>query len=127
MNFEDEEYVRVYSKKTITFKRLGWEGRTVLWHLMLEADRAGCILLGEGDEVEAVTVLIDLPEDVVRTGLLRLSSQGVTSRHGPNMVINRFVEAQEARRSDRLRALEYRDRQKAKTVTERDGASRNET
>jgi hypothetical protein len=58
VNFEDEEYVRVYTKKTITFRRLGYEGRTVLWHLMLEADRGGVVELGEGDEVEAVTMLL---------------------------------------------------------------------
>ena len=115
MNFEDEPYVRVYKRKTITFKRIGWEGRTLLWHLMLEADRAGIIEIGDGDPVEALTVLIDIPEDVVSSGLSRLSSQGVTERHGTSLVITRFIEAQEATRSDKARAREYRERRRAET------------
>jgi hypothetical protein len=47
----------------------------------------------------------------------------VTTRHGTTLVIDKFVEAQEAKRSDRLRALEYRERQKAKTAEEKPGSS----
>jgi len=125
MNFEDEEYVRVYTKKTITFRRLRWQGRTLLWHLMLEADRGGVVELGEGEEVEALVDLLDLPEGVVRVGLERLAALGVTSRHGTTLIIDRFVEAQEARRSDRMRAQEYRERQRS--VTERHEPSREQT
>jgi len=125
MNFEDEEYVRVYTKKTITFRRLKWQGRTLLWHLMLEADRGGVVELGEGEEVEALCDLLDLPEGVVRVGLERLVALGVTSRHGSTLIIDRFVEAQEARRSDRMRAQEYRERQRS--VTERHEPSREQT
>lgn len=120
MNFEDEPYVRLYKRKTITFKRIGWEGRLVLWHLMLEVDRAGIVDVGEGDEAGAVAVLLDLPEDIVRTGLSRLASHGVTRRHGTTLVISRFIEAQEATRSDASRAREYRERR-------RDAASRGVT
>lgn len=113
MNFEDEEYVRVYTKKTNTFRKLGWEGRTVLWHLFIEADKAGYIEFDEGDDlVESVAELIDMPEEIVRVGLERLASRGVTTRHGGSLVIARFVEAQNAKRSDRLRAQDYRDRKR---------------
>ena len=140
MNFEDEEYVRVYTRKTITYKLLGWEGRTVLWHLMLEATQAGVVEIGDGDAVEAVTLLTELPVEVVSAGLSRLASRGVTERHGSSLVITRFVEAQTARRSERVRAAEYRGRvragltnrvterdENAAGVTERDAASRNVT
>jgi hypothetical protein len=127
VNFEDEAYVRVYKRKTITYKRLGWEGRTVLWHLMLEADRAGIIELGEGDTVEAVATLCDLPEEVVSVGIARLTSQGVTERHGTSLLVTRFIEAQEATRSDKARAKDYRERRRAQLVTPRDEASQGVT
>lgn len=120
MNFEDEDYVRVYTRKTITFHRLGWEGRTVLWHIMLEATCAGVVELGEGDEIDAIVVLTGLPHDVVSAGYPRLASQGVTERHGTSLVITRFVEAQTAKRSDRARARDYRERTKAQSVTPRE-------
>jgi hypothetical protein len=121
VNFEDEQYVRLYTRKTITSKRLGWEGRTVLWHLMCEADRAGIILVGDGPLDEALGVLlVDLPEDVIKAAIPRLESQGVTKRHGNKLLLVRFQEAQEAKRSDKVRAKECRDRRRAEIVTSRD-------
>ena len=52
MNFEEEPYVRVYTRKTITTRRLGFVGRALLRELMCEADRAGIIEVGSGDLVE---------------------------------------------------------------------------
>lgn len=123
MNFEDEQYVRLYTRKTITSKRLGWEGRTVLWHLMCEADRSGIIEVGDGDLAEALAVLLgDIPEEVIKVAIPRLASQGVTSRHGSKLLLVRFQEAQEAKRSDKVRAKECRDRRRAELVTPRDGS-----
>jgi hypothetical protein len=125
VNFEDEEYVRVYTRKTVTFKVLGWEGRTVLWHLFLEVDRAGVLDLGGEEPVAAVCAMTGLPEDLVSLGLERLTSRGVIVRHESSLLITRFVEAQEAKRTDRVRAKEYRDRVAAKereAVTRRNGA-----
>lgn len=128
MNFEDESYVRLYTRKTLTSKRLGWQGRTVLWHLLCEADRAGIIEVGEGDLVEALTdLLVDVPEEVISTAIPRLESQGVTRRHGNKLLIVRFIEAQEAKRSDAARAREYRDRRRAGLVTLRDDESQGVT
>lgn len=117
MNFEDEEYVRLYCKDTVTVRKIGWEGRLVLWEIMRKVDLAGVLdLQAEDDEVEAVASLIGVPEEIVRVGLERLASRGVTSHHGPNLVVTRFVEAQNAKRSDRLRAQEYRDRKRLETL-----------
>jgi hypothetical protein len=136
-HWEDEPYVRVYSRKDIDWKLLGWEGRTVHWHLRCEATGAGAIELGDGDEAEAVAVLTELPLEVVRIGLQRLASRGVTERHGTSLLITDFLESETAKRSDRVRAQVYRDRvrmgdkpsvtkrdDKPKPVTRRDDPSR---
>ena len=43
MNFEDEHYVRIYTKDTKTWLRWGWEGQTVFMHLMRRLDKAGVL------------------------------------------------------------------------------------
>lgn len=117
MNFEDEEYIRVYTRNTATTKKLGWEGRTVLWHIERIVQKSGVLELEDGDDlVEVVAALCDLPEDITKCGLERLASRGVTVRHEASLEIVRFVEAQNAKRSDRLRAQDYRDRQKAEAL-----------
>jgi hypothetical protein len=136
-HWEDEPYVRVYSRKDIDWKLLGWEGRIVHWHLRCEATSSGAIELGDGDEAEAVAVLTELPIEVVRVGLQRCASRGVTERHGTSLLITDFLESETAKRSDRVRAQVYRDRvrmgdkptvtkrdDKPKVVTRRDDPSR---
>gem|GEM_PF-4255592 len=124
MNFEDEEYVRLYCKDTVTVRKIGWEGRLVLWEIMRKVDCAGVLDLEEGDdEVEAISSLIGVPEEIVRVGLERLASRNVTARHGASLVITKFVEAQNAKRSDRLRAQEYRDRKKLEGLSVASGTS----
>lgn len=82
MNFEDEEYVRVYCRDTPTTDRIGWEGRTVLWHLERVVPKSGVLELDENDDlVEVVASLCKLPEDLTKAGLERLASRGVTRRH----------------------------------------------
>lgn len=124
MNFEDEPYVRVYTRKTPTFILMGWEGRTVLWHLMLEVDRAGVLELGELSALEAIVCLTQVPTEVVEAGLARLLKLGVLRLAADRLVIARFIEAQEALRSDRARARDSRERRrdKAENITPRDGA-----
>lgn len=88
----------------------------MLWHIMLECDRSGVLEIGDGDEVDAVMVLTDLPEDVVSAGLKRLASQNVTVRHGASLVVTKFLEANSAVKSERARAKEYRERNRDKVT-----------
>jgi hypothetical protein len=126
MNFEDEEYVRVYCKDTITIQKIGWEGRLVLWELLRKVDTTGILDFDRNDDlVEAIATLVRVPEEIVRVGLERLASRGVTVRHESSLEIVKFVEAQTAKRSDRLRAQEYRDRKRTGSTEQRDDSSRN--
>lgn len=118
MNFEDERYIRVYTRKTVTAKLIGWEGRTVLWHLMSEVDRAGVFDLGGEEPAEAIAAVADILIDVARVGMQRLLSRGVVERHGDALLIPRFIEAQEAKQSDKQRQRESRERRR--DVTRRD-------
>jgi hypothetical protein len=117
MNYEDEPYVRLYTRKTLTWKLLGWEGRVVR-NAMLdgEFDAAG-IFEFRGDPAVSISAVTELPVEIVRIGLQRLVDTEtwiVTARviTWPN-----YEEAQNCRRSDRLRQRESRRARSAQSVT----------
>ncbi len=91
MNFEDEEYVRVYTRKRIRTTVVGWEGRTVLWHLMIVCDSKGLLEFDRRDDsVEVVCAMTDIPEPVVRIGLLRLLEERLVVQEQIGLRITEF-------------------------------------
>lgn len=116
--FEDERYVRVYTRKTVTIKRLGWEGRAV-WHaLLVEFDRAGIFALSGSRPVDAVHLVSEIPREIVAIGLEKLFDAR-SLVHIPEhdvLYAPRFMEAQEAIQSDAARSRAKRERVRAREV-----------
>lgn len=116
MRFEDERYVRLYTRVTVTTKKIGWEGRAVLRELFTRVDRAGILSLSTEDPVEAIVLLGEMPHEVVKTGLdalLRAETVHWLPEHDC-LFIPRFLEAQEATSSNALRQKIKRERAKAR-------------
>ena len=113
MNFEDERYIRIYTRKTVTRKLLGWEGRVVLDELLQEADRAGVIDLEGQDPADVAAVLTEIPVEVCRIGMARILERGVAVIDRGRLVFPRYIEAQEARQSDAQRQRESRAKRAA--------------
>lgn len=116
MNFEDEEYRRLYIRRTVTNRRLGWEGRAVMHEMLYEFDRAGVWDAGE-DPAEDISVTVGLPLEVTRVGLQRLFSTGTWILNGTRIVWPRHLEAQTCPRSDRLRQQESRARRATEAIS----------
>lgn len=116
MDFANESYVRVYTRDTMTWKRLNWQARCV-WSLLLrKLDRAG-VLETEGlPAAEAVALAIELPLEVVEEGLPKLFERGMLEARDGLLVAPRFLEAQECNKSDKLRAKEYRARRRSQAM-----------
>lgn len=126
MNFEDENYVRLYVRKTITWKLIEWQGRCLLPLLLKEVDRSGCLDL-EGFGAEGVAALVDVPIEVVKPGLDKLIEWGVVEMRGNTLVLPRFLAAHASRQSDKLRAANSRAKRRDSAlnrVTEPENASR---
>ena len=126
MDWQNERYVRVYVRDTADLLAVGWKGRAVLWELMRKADRAGVV---EGD-ADTLPDLLRMPADVVADGLAALVRRGCVELGDLGYVLPNFLEAQEARQSDRQRQRESRARRRARArgaVTKRDNPSRNVT
>ena len=128
MRFEDERYVRLFTRDTTTWKLLPWQAKCLLPLLLRKVDRAGIVEVGE-DAEEGVAALTDLPPSFVKEALPGLLARKVFVLNGEVLVMPNFPAAQEAKASDRARqaAKRERDRLAAMGVTQRDGASRGVT
>lgn len=111
MDFADESYVRLYTRDTLSWKRLGWEGQALFCLMLRKVDRAG-ILEGTGSPVEDVALFIEMPTDIVRVGLERLIKQEIVQVSGDNLIIPKFIEAQAVVRGPKERQRECRERKR---------------
>lgn len=123
MNFEDEHYVRIYTRDTKTWKRWGWEGQTVFMHVMRKLDKAG-VMDDIDDPVPDVALMTGLPESVVEVGLPKVLGSGALEINGTALVAPKYIEAQTAAKSDAQRQRERREKRRAEArrVTKRDGS-----
>ncbi len=135
MRFEDEHYIRVYKRDSMTMLMVSWEARAVLWETLRKCDRAGILELGD-DGVDGLAVMIRVPVEVVRRAIPELTRRGVLELRDDGLLIApRFVEAQEAKASDKARQKAARERARdtaraasagvnLQPVTSRDDSSR---
>ncbi len=131
LDWENERYVKLYTRDTIDWCSLPWQGRAVWPLLMRKLDRGGRLSLGNrGLEGAAAGIagLIQLPVEVVEPGLAALLADGTVVVEGTELVAPNFVPAQERPQSDAARAAAYRERKAAKAaathaITEPDGVS----
>jgi len=119
MDFSDEHYVRIYSRDTKTWLRWGWEGQAVFMFVVRKLDKAG-VLDEIDDQIEDVALITGLPVDVVRVGLPKVLQSGTFELSGNKLVCPKYLDANTARKSDKLRAQESRER---RALTARHGAS----
>lgn len=116
MRWEEERYVRVYTRDTPDWIALPWQARATFYELLRKVDRAGIVPMGRSGE-RGLAALLMLPFDVVSTGLAALLEDGCLVRSGTDLVVRRYIEAQEARQSDRARQRDSRERARAKAVS----------
>jgi hypothetical protein len=125
MDFANERYVRLYTRDTMGWKKLRWEGRLVWMELYRKADRSGIVSLGGDEPWEAAVILCDIPEEVAKVGMERCLDREWIVRDGDRLVFPEYIEANETPQSDAQRQRESRAKRAA--VTKRDGQSQNVT
>lgn len=119
MNFEDERYVRLFTRDSLTWLSWGWETRAVFVLTLRKLDRAGVLDTGKMDKSTAVALLIGVPNDVASRALKQLTSDGTATETPNAIVFPRFLEAQECKQSDAHRQRESRVNRRTKAVSER--------
>jgi hypothetical protein len=116
VDFADEPYVRKYTRKTLTSRLLGWEGRAVVDAMLGEFDHSG-VFDFRGDVVRAIWAVTDIPEDIVRLALERLIETETWVVNERSIVWPTLPEAQGCVRNDRLRQQASRAQRNANSVT----------
>ncbi len=110
MNWADEHYVKLYTRPTLTWRAWGWEARTTFLHLVKAVDHSGFIETGKMDPVDALVLQLDLPAAVVRPGLAELVESGTVELVDRAVLLPKFVEAQEAKKSEAQKKRDFRER-----------------
>jgi hypothetical protein len=110
MNWEDEPYIKLYTRDTVSYKLLPWQGRCLLPLIMRKLDRAGVMDIGKYPPSEAVSVMVDVPIDVTKVGIEALLQAGILEVGNGALLCPNFLEAQEARQSNKARQTAFRQR-----------------
>lgn len=136
MNFEDERYVRVYTRDTINWMLLPWESRAVFLLLLRKVDRAGILHL-DGSGARGVAALCGVPVAVAEAAVTQLEAVGYIKTNPSELLVPAFLRAQESSASDKKRQAEARARRRdtfdetcgkpVESVTKRDVPSQNVT
>ncbi len=121
MDWENERYVRLYVRDTDDWLTLTWEAKALFPLMLRKVDRAGTLQTKRG--AVGVAAQTGLPLTVVEAGLADLERDGCVTKCDAGYVFPNFLEAQEARQSDKQRAKEARARRRDLHV----GESRNGT
>ncbi len=103
MRWEDERYVRLYTRDTATWSLLPWQARCLLPLLIRKLDRAGVLDVMEGEEAQALSVMLGMPAEVIEVGLAALIGRRVFVLEAGRMLMPNFMEAQECSQSDKVR------------------------
>jgi len=111
MRWEDERYVRVYTRDTVDWQFLSFEAQALFVLLLRKVDRAGILKLGRHDSAKALAMAIGHPHrwEMVGKALEELVADGcIRIQDGVTLVPN-FLEAQEAKASDKARQQKARE------------------
>ncbi len=131
MRWEDERYVRLYTRDTGDWLLLGWEARSLFALALRKADRAGIVQTGRAG-VRGLAVLVGMPADVVERALPELLADGCLATTEGGFCIPNFMAAQDVPISDAQRKRDERARARAKAMSSKpaellDGMSRDVT
>ena len=122
MRWEDERYVRVYTRDTLTWRMLGWQGRSVFLMLLRKVDRAGVFEIGSTAPAEALSLTLEVPLDLADAGWRAMAATGCVALDSGRIVVPNFLEAQETPSSDKARQRKSREMAR---VTKRDITAEN--
>ena len=131
MNWCDERYVRLYTRDSLTWLGFSFEAQALLALLIRKLDRAGVLELGnKGKRGVAMAIGHGSRWATLEPALEELLLERVFVIDGDRLVMPNFLEAQEAKQTDRVRQQESRARRREHAhvdVTNRDAESRHVT
>jgi|TARA_Y100000034_G_scaffold75959_1_gene91224 hypothetical protein len=120
MDWQNESYIRLYVRDTMTWHLLGWNGQAVLAQVLRKMDLSGVMDIGDREPWEAVVAHCRAPVDAAKEGIEKCLELGVFQHNtdAGQLVAPNFREAQEAVKSDKLRQKESRARRRLTAMSQ---------
>lgn len=112
MEWSEEKYVKLYQRDTVTWLSWPWQARALWPLLMRKLDGAGLIETGNLQPATAVAMVVGIPVEICEAGIEALVTSGTLVKVERGLLAPKFLEGQEARKSDALRARESRERRR---------------
>jgi len=122
MRWEDEDYVKLYTRDTPEWLAVPLFARCFFYELTRKADRAGIIRLGK-QGVKALAAAVRSTPEEVQPLLDALLEDGCVVLKDDRLVIPNYVRAQTARSSDRTRKQAERQRDRDLAMAESHGVT----
>lgn len=116
MDWSNEPYVKLYTRETDDDLVLSWQARAVWHELLKKLDRSGVLQTRRG--ARGVAAAVRIPLDVVTHALAELLDDGRLQETEAGYFAPNFIAAQEAKKSDKLRQKEARERRAARASEE---------
>jgi hypothetical protein len=115
MRWEDERYVRLYTRDTADWLALSFDAQAVFALLLRKVDRAGILVLGKhGHKAVALALGHRAESERIDAALDELLADGCIVVDGDRLVVRNFIEAQETPAGDAKRLREFRERARAR-------------
>ncbi len=111
MDWENERYVRLYTRDTVDDIVLSWEADALWTKLMRKFDRAGVLPMSRHGW-KGIAALTRLPVEVVEVAIEELLTDGRIELRGDWLFAPNFMPAQECKQSDKQRSSESRARRR---------------
>jgi hypothetical protein len=117
VDYSEESFIKVHQRRTTSLAVVGWAARAVLVEMRCRCDSFGIIEVGSEDPADAITALLgDIPAETVRDSLERLCRRGEVRIGGGKVLIVEHQAIQEARKSPKARAVDYRAKKRAEAL-----------
>lgn len=123
MEWSEEKYVKLYVRDTVTWLSWPWQAKALWPLLMRKLDGAGMLECGNTHPAKAVSLVVAMPLEVVEAGLVAILESGTLEKVPNGLLAPKFLEGQEARKSDALRQREARARRREDIVSRKPAES----
>jgi len=115
MDWENENWIKMYTRDTADIISIGPEGRAIWRELLCKLDRSGVIDIPDADLIVLADIL-RIPWEWFQIGFPKILARGMAEFRGGRLVVRNFLPAQEARSSDAQRQRDSRQRRRASAL-----------
>jgi hypothetical protein len=123
MRWEDERYIRFYTRDTADWLVMSWQARGLFGLIMRVVDRAGILRFGSKAGLRGIAPLLHAPWTEIEAPLQELIDDGcvVYNKTSGYILIKNFTAAQEAGQSDAARKRRLREEARALALAQAEG------